>query len=168
MKKYGVDKNQTALLQVTCWCYLAGIVFLGIFNTINFLRGTGAEGSVLSGESILLVSVILTVYMLYQFFRYTKIIKRMRLVKLCIDGEQLTGIAIENPGKPDRENPSGETFSLNRSDVADTALTMLNITARQTVQTLQIITKTRRYNLPALEDIQSARHEIGHFESLKW
>ena len=168
MKKYGVDKNQTNLLQVTRWCYIAGIVFLGIFNIVNMIRGASPDGSVLSSESILLVSIALSAYMLYEFFRYTKIILRMRMVNLCIDGETVSGVSVENPGKSDRDNPNGERFSLNKADITDTALTMLNITARQAVQTLQISTQTRRYNLPALEDIQSARHQIGHAESLKW
>ena len=165
-KIYRVDKQFTSLASISAWTSLACIGLLAIICLVKYFQGgdataeSGNTTGFLPLQTMLYISVALSLYLVYRFFAMRKLQMRLQQVYLRIDGETVTGISLANPLSPDHDYPNGRPFSIQAHEIREVELREVRLMKQNTAPAIALQTDGALYVVPALENIREAKQAL--------
>ena len=154
-----VDTQVMSLLTIHFWSSPVCIVLLFAINLINYLRnsfGLPADmveneiGRLLSPDLVLLLSAACVIWLLMRAVKVRKVIRRMKHVYLCIDGEMVSGVSMAEPSVSSREYQDGRPFSIHASMMKDVFSKEVQVVQKQLTPALVIKTEDDVFVMPGI------------------
>ena len=164
---YRADKQYTSILNISKWSNLACIGVLAAICLVKYFQSgttaaaeSGNTTGLLSLDTMLLISALLSAYLLYRFFSVRRTLERIQQVYLRIDGDCVAGVSLANPMSPDRAYPNGRPFTLQSYEIIDVSVREITYLKQNMAPALTIKTPEDTYVIPALCGVEDARMHL--------